>query len=963
MLAAGTLVGEYVIERVLGEGGMAVVYEARQPSLHRQVALKLIGPKLAEDPSFRGRFQREAFAQAAIEHPNIVPVYGTGDSKAGPYLAMQLVRGPTLHDLIHVHALAPARALELLVPIADAIDAAHAAGLIHRDVKPRNVLVSTDWHPFLADFGITKAPGGTGVTNGDGFVGSAAYAAPEQITGEPTPSSDIYALGVTLFECLTHRTPFPAVDRAETLRAHLHAPPPAPSSLRPELPVALDDVLARALAKAPSDRPPTAAALLNAALSALDGGTFVTSDAPVPSGRPVGRGGERAERSMLLHRAEQSSSAFLDQTLGTGFHVMVPLELVPELTQRPRDRILPTARAREHLSPGATVTEVFDRHGGVQGDGLLVLGAPGAGKTTAVVELADELARRAQADPTAPVPVYLPLSSWGASRKPFRDWVVSQIHRLYKVSPAATRRAIDNDTPCVVLLLDGLDEIADHQARAACVNAVNAFAADYPLPIVVTARQTEYETLPVRLELETAVLVKPLEPSTVLARLREDPETAGVATVVDRDATLQDLLTSPLLVSMLTIAYRDRAPEDIPAAVETDRLIDDFLDRRFEMERIRSGGAPYPLDRTRHWLAELAAGLTARQQTIFVLERMRPDILRSADARRLVGIAPKIAYGFLAGVIVACAAWQLSKMLEKPEQPFAHVVMWSAWGVIAGLTQDWRTRARLPVWLVLGVVSGVSFRWLIGDDDAAGLLYQSLYLTAFFGLVGELIIRLVPADLPPAERLTWSWEHARPYILPGLLVGITLGPVFGVFFGLSLRSQDADVGSITYWAFMFGPLFGLLWAFCRGVGRGLLPARRSARTRPNEGIRQSAGYALMIGLVTLAVVQLVTVVGYLLWTLLGGESNELGMVALLSLAWGAGAGTLLGMACGGGAVVQHWTIRLLLWRAGVAPRNLTHWLAFVVRLRVLYWGVGGGHMFIHRVVQEHFAERHGNVER
>lgn len=967
MLAAGTRLAGYVIERVLGEGGMGVVYEARQPSLQRRVALKLIDPRIAGDPTFRTRFEREAVAQAAIMHPNIVPVYEIGDCPEGLFLAMQLVRGPTLKELIRAHALVPSTSLELLAPIAAAIDAAHAAGLIHRDVKPQNVLVSTEWHPFLTDFGITKALSDPSDTHVGSFIGTPAYAAPEQINGAATQSSDIYALGATLYECLTERPPFLSSRPEDVIRGHLERPPPRPSALRSELPPALDPVIERALAKDPADRPPTAATLLADATRALSGEALdVTAPSP-PEATESRAKGDESRRRMLLNRVLQSYRAFLDQTLGAGFHVDLPLELVPELTRRPFDRFLPAARARTKLPPETSVSDVFERTGGVQGDGLLVVGAPGAGKTTTIVELAFVLAGRADRDSAQPVPVYLPLSSWGASRVPFQNWLAAEIHRLYKISPVAAGRLLDPEGPCVVLLLDGLDEIADHAARVACVNAVNAFAADYPLSVLVTAREAEYESLPARLALETAVLIRPLNPETVLERLRGTAETRGLAAIVEREQAARDLLTSPLLVDMLTLAYSGREPSEITPSVQLGRLVDDFVERRYEVEaRARPGGAPYPLDRTRGWLTGLASALTARQQTIFLLERIRPDVLPSPRARWLVRMAPKVVYGLVAGVIVCIASQVLSLELDYPDQPAVDLIIWLIFGICAGLVQRWPMRSRLPVWLALGFACGVPHQLLLGMNDAPGLLYQSLYFFAFFALVGELLLSVVPADLPPAERLSWSWPRVRPYVGPGLLTGFVAGPIFGLLFGLTLQNRGTPVQSTPYWALMFGPLFGLLWAVCRGVGRGLMPAPRSARTRPNEGIRQSARYALAVAVTTFLVVQALTLAGFGIWTLLDlGEAgtDQLAIVILLSAAWGCGSGCLLGMACGGGAVVQHWTIRLLLWRFGLAPLRLAHWLAFLVRLRVLYWGVGGGHMFIHRLVQEHFATPVARLER
>ena len=231
-----------------------------------------------------------------------------------------------------------------------------------------------------------------------------------------------------------------------------------------------------------------------------------------------------------------------------------------------------------------------------------------------------------------------------------------------------------------------------------------------------------------------------------------------------------------------------------------------------------------------------------------------------------------------------------------------------------------------------------------------------------FGLVGELLIRLVPPEPEPAERLSWSWPRARPYVVPGLLVGAVAGPAFGLLFSLTIESQGATVRDREYWSLVFGPTIGLLWALSRGAGRGLTASPQTVRRVPNEGIRQSARHGLLVGLVTLLIVVAIGMVGFAGWLLIDGAGDRgeaFAMVLLLSTAWGTGCGLLLGIASGGGAAIQHWTLRLLLWRYGLAPLRYARWLAYGVRLRLLYWGVGGGHMFIHRVVQDHFAR---NVE-
>ncbi len=262
MLVAGTIVAGYRIERVLGYGGMGVVYEVTELSLGRPAALKLLGPQLANDERFIERFRREGEIQASLEHPHVVPVYQAGESEHGLFLAMRLVRGPNLKELI-VRGLEPGRALALLGPIADAIDTAHGADLVHRDIKPQNVLIGTGDHPFLADFGLGRAPGAATLTATGQMAGTIEYIAPEQIQGaRATAQSDIYSFGIVVYESLVGRVPFAGESEAATLYAHLSETPPHPSECCPALPAGVDAPLLQALAKNPDERPTSATDLV-----------------------------------------------------------------------------------------------------------------------------------------------------------------------------------------------------------------------------------------------------------------------------------------------------------------------------------------------------------------------------------------------------------------------------------------------------------------------------------------------------------------------------------------------------------------------------------------------------------------------------------------------------------------------------------------------------------------------------
>jgi len=303
MLRPGETIAGYRVEDVLGGGGMGVVYRATQLSLGRTVALKVLAPHLSADSDFRERFRREAELQARLEHPHIVTVYEAGESEEGLYLALRLIQGTDLRRLIDSGSLRPERALRLLAQIASALDSAHDTGLIHRDLKPQNILVDERDEAYLADFGLTKSSGSRGLTQSGTYVGSLDYAAPEQVRGEPfTPAADVYGLAAVLYESLVGEVPFPRDTEAAVLYAHISEPVPRPSAVQPTLPAALDPVLARGLAKAPAERYGSAGELVRDAQAAF-GASPPLGDAAIPPTNARRRFGETIVDPGLRRRA------------------------------------------------------------------------------------------------------------------------------------------------------------------------------------------------------------------------------------------------------------------------------------------------------------------------------------------------------------------------------------------------------------------------------------------------------------------------------------------------------------------------------------------------------------------------------------------------------------------------------------------------------------------------------------
>lgn len=302
-MSPGTIVGGYRIERVLGAGGMGTVYLGKHPSLPRMDAIKVLSTELSANDEFRGRFEREANLAAGLDHPNIVSVYNRGEEDGQLWIAMQYVQGTDASAELarDRHAMTPLRALRIVTEVGRGLDYAHRRGLLHRDVKPANFLLSTsdgddEERVLLTDFGVAKSTEDPGeLTQTGSFVATIAYAPPEQLQGNPVDHhADIYSLGCAFYKLLTGQNPYPAMQPAMVMMGHLYEPPPRPTALNPGLPEAIDQVFARVLAKNPAERFNTCREFTDAATSALVPGynpvrstTSPTYPIQVPGARPA----------------------------------------------------------------------------------------------------------------------------------------------------------------------------------------------------------------------------------------------------------------------------------------------------------------------------------------------------------------------------------------------------------------------------------------------------------------------------------------------------------------------------------------------------------------------------------------------------------------------------------------------------------------------------------------------------
>src|SRR3954465_6068497 len=298
----GSEIAGYRIEERIGRGGMGVVYRAQHMNLQRRAAIKIIAPEFADTKGFRSRFIREARIAAALQHPNIVTVYDAGQSGQTLYIAMQFIRGSDLAAILNEEGrLRPYRAIDVCRQVASALDAAHGMALIHRDVKPGNVLIEGR-RAYLTDFGLTKRSGGSksGLTQAGELLGTIHYVAPEQIeAGDVDARTDVYSLACLLFHCLTGHVPFERDTDVAVIYAHLSETPPKLTDVRPELPAGLDAVIAKGLDKSPDRRFQSCSDLMSAARVVIDAAGPLADTVP---GRGVPAGGDAPDVATAVGR-------------------------------------------------------------------------------------------------------------------------------------------------------------------------------------------------------------------------------------------------------------------------------------------------------------------------------------------------------------------------------------------------------------------------------------------------------------------------------------------------------------------------------------------------------------------------------------------------------------------------------------------------------------------------------------
>jgi hypothetical protein len=537
-----------------------------------------------------------------------------------------------------------------------------------------------------------------------------------------------------------------------------------------------------------------------------------------------------------------------------------------------------TEATQKPLPKGTKVISIFDQLG--EGRTLLILGEPGSGKTTSLLELTRDLVNRSEQGLDYRIPVVFNLSSWEGKKQTIADWLVGELNSKYQVPKQIGQDWVKKQE--LLLLLDGLDEV-DAEKRDSCVAALNDFNQNYAPEMVVCSRIKDYSALSNRLNFQSAIYLKSLKKEQVVHYLDSiKVNLTGLRALIEEDRALQELAKSPLMLNIMVLAYEGVAVEYLPKAEVMEerrkQLFDAYIERMFHRPTRLKVEQRYSPDQSIRWLTWLAQTLVQESQTVFLIEEIQPTRLTTKAQKKLYRI----------GVFL---------------------IIWLFYGVISGLIFG------LFLNLIYGVISGLIFGLFLG-------------LFCWFTSIGG------KAKIRTVETLNWFGKEVKKMLIIGLKNGLIVGLIVGLIFALS-GEPKLIVGLI------MGLIVGLFFGLIFGLIDGIKGSAIATKTIPNQGIYKTAKNAGIIGLIIWLIVGLI-------FTLSSGE-------LIFGLFFGLTFGLIALIVGGGKACIQHSTLRLILYRDGYIPWNYTRFLDYAAE-RIFLQKVGGGYIFIHRLLLEHFAQ-------
>lgn len=596
---------------------------------------------------------------------------------------------------------------------------------------------------------------------------------------------------------------------------------------------------------------------------------------------------------------------------------------------------------RQLLPLGTTVREKFFDRLGV-GRTLLVLGAPGAGKTTTLLELTRDLIVKAEEDADSPIPVVFNLASWSDPKQPILDWLIDELNFKYQVNKLISKQWLGKQA--LFLMLDGLDEVkAD--LRKACIEAINIFHQIHgQTEIVVCCRIVDYEKIGKYLKFNSAVFIQPLTSSQISNYLDQAGQALlGVKIAISKDNILRDLAESPLMLSILALAYQGSTPEVLSKNndIEVTRkvIFQTYISKMLSRRGCRS---LYSTKSTLHWLSQLAKNLSRESETVFLIEKLQPSWLNTNYQIWFYTLSVGISIGLGITLLIAPILDGLSGMVSSGV-PVRYLVdaglsagtLWGAAFILFG------NSVSKPIGQVLiGTLGGVLWGIIVFTRGNSSIDYIGS------GIIYALILGLTSGIMTPKiqiiERLEWSWQTAKVKLsnglTTGLLVGMALGGIFGFF--MAVRLTDNILPALLSTA-VFSFLLGLVCEVIGGIVSVCVGGINSAeiintRVRPNEGIYNSLRYMIWILLIS---------------SLLFGFS---GFIFKFPRIFAISLGGVTALLSAGSVILKHSILRLIMWLCRLTPFNYTAFLSYCTDC-ILLQRVGGGYIFIHRSLLDYFS--------
>jgi DNA polymerase III delta prime subunit len=667
---------------------------------------------------------------------------------------------------------------------------------------------------------------------------------------------------------------------------------------------------------------------------------------------------EAEDRRDLLVLLQKVRSFWVKPLLEDSVHHAALLSLskktMPEVIEHPlAGEVALPHQTRHPLPAEMRISEIFDETGRL----LLILGEPGSGKTTTLLELARDLLARAEEDPTQPVPVVFSLSAWMQKRQALGEWLTAELATKYHIAKKLGRRWLEQRR--LLPLLDGLDEVKEEH-RATCIHAIHAFAEQFGVPgLVITSRTREYEALPVRLRMGGAICLQPLILEQVDSYLASGGRRlAALRAAVREDAELQELARTPLMLNVMRLAYEGATAEVVEGEAQRGmeerrkHIFAAYVERMFA----RKGKAeqPYTKEQVKGWLSWLAQRMTEHGQTVFLIEQLQPRWLPTRWYRWMYTMLWRVL-----GVLIFWGALSIS-LSPVDEHLFASLLAALILALLSAaidavtrehsISEAREGRHRWIPWLVFGSSMLLLLLPMFFFVEGGMHIMPSLglvYLAVILSLTPLRNDASYANDIRAVEVLRWSGAAALEQVKRALVAGVYLT----LFIALVSWLEGEFLGLLpTVAAGSFGGVLWLLYGLTFGA---LISGALEVRTAPNEGIRRSGRSSLVTG----AGIGLVA--GLASWALrLVNPQLEFGVFWRPALMMGTAAALWYG----GLAVLQHYTLRLLLYCTRQLPMNVTEFLNYATKL-VLLQKVGGSYRFMHGLLQEHFAAQSVGTER